>query len=50
MFEGQRNRRLWLEAAIVFAAWAVFGLLVANQSSMLSALGGRQMPWFEPSL
>jgi sensor histidine kinase YesM len=41
----QRNRRLWTETAIIFAAWAVFGLLVANQSSMLSALGGRQMPW-----
>jgi len=34
-----------METAIIFAAWAVFGLLVANQSSMLSALGGRQMPW-----
>jgi len=41
----QRNRRLWLEAAIIFAAWTVFGLLVANQSSMLSSLGGRPMPW-----
>ena len=40
-----RNRRFWLETAIIFAAWAVFGLLVANQSSMLSALGGRPMPW-----
>jgi len=41
----QRHRRLWLEAAIIFAAWAVFGLLVANQSVIQSALGGRQMPW-----
>jgi two-component system LytT family sensor kinase len=41
----QRNRRLWLETAIIFAAWAVFGLLVANQSTMLSSLGGRPMPW-----
>jgi len=41
----QRNRRLWMETAIIFAAWAVFGLLVANQSSMLATLGGRQMPW-----
>ena len=40
-----RNRRFWLETAIIFAAWAVFGLLVANQSTMLSALGGRPMPW-----
>src|SRR6187431_2655469 len=40
----QRNRRLWLETAIIFAAWAVFGLLLANQSYIQSALGGRQMP------
>ena len=45
MIAEQRNRRFWTETAIIFAAWAVFGLLVANQSSMLSALGGRQMPW-----
>src|SRR6185503_9299874 len=45
MVAEQRNRRFWLETAIIFAAWAVFGLLVANQSSMLSTLGGRQMPW-----
>jgi two-component sensor histidine kinase len=45
MVADQRNRRLWLETALIFAAWTVFGLLVANQSSMLSALGGRQMPW-----
>jgi two-component system LytT family sensor kinase len=45
MVEEQRDRRFWLETAIIFAAWAVFGLLVANQSSMLSTLGGRQMPW-----
>jgi two-component system, LytTR family, sensor kinase len=40
-----RNRRLWLETALIVAAWTVFGLLVANQSTMLSALGGRPMPW-----
>src|SRR5688572_2424169 len=40
----QRNRRLWLETAIIFAAWAVFGLLLANQSYIQAALGGRQMP------
>lgn len=34
-----------METAIIFAAWAVFGLLVANQSNMLAALGGRDMPW-----
>src|SRR5262245_13031436 len=46
MVAEQRNRRLWLEAALIFAAWAVFGLLLANQSFMQSALGGRQMPVF----
>jgi sensor histidine kinase YesM len=45
MVEEQRNRRLWLETAIVFAAWAVFGLLLANQSYIQSAQRGRQMPW-----
>src|SRR6188768_1511677 len=45
MVAEQRNRRLWLETAIIFAAWAVFGLLLANQSVIQSALGGRQMPW-----
>lgn len=39
-----RSRRFWMETAIIFAAWAVFGLLVANQSFTLSAMGGRQMP------
>src|SRR6185503_10934653 len=45
MVEEQRNRRLWLEAALIFAALAIFGLLLANQSVIQSALGGRQMPW-----
>ncbi len=39
-----QSRRIWLETAIIFAAWAVFGLLLANQSYIQSALGGRQMP------
>jgi two-component sensor histidine kinase len=39
-----RHRRLWLETAIIFAAWMVFGLLLANQSYIQSALGGRPMP------
>jgi two-component sensor histidine kinase len=33
-----------LEAALIFAAWTVFGLLLANQSYIQSVLGGRQMP------
>ena len=41
----QRNRRLWMETALIFAAWAVFGLLVASQSNILAAMGGRDMPW-----
>src|SRR5262245_33485488 len=41
-----RNRRAWLETALIFAAWAVFALLVANQSYIQTALGGRQMPLF----
>jgi LytS/YehU family sensor histidine kinase len=42
----QGSRRFWLETAIIFVAWAVFGLLVANQSYTLTALAGRQMPLF----
>jgi two-component system, LytTR family, sensor kinase len=42
----QRNRRLWLEPAIIFAAWTIFALLRANQSYIQSAMGpGRPMPW-----
>ena len=44
MVAEQRHRRLWLETAIIFAAWTVFGLLLANQSYIQAALGGRQMP------
>jgi hypothetical protein len=34
MAEEQRNRQLWLEAALIFAAWTVFGLILANQFYM----------------
>src|SRR6185369_16135550 len=45
MVAEQRTRR-WLETALIFAAWTVFGLLMANQTFMLAQLGGRQAPWF----
>jgi len=41
----QRHRRFLIETATIVAAWAVFGLLVAYQSTKLSELGGRDMPW-----
>jgi two-component sensor histidine kinase len=44
MVAEQQNRRRWLETILIFAAWTVFGLLLANQSYMQSAIGGRQMP------
>jgi two-component system LytT family sensor kinase len=44
MVTEQRNRRLWMETALIFAAWTIFGLLLANQSYIQSLLGGRQMP------
>ena len=31
MVEDQRNRQPWLETAIIFAAWSVFGLITASQ-------------------
>jgi two-component system LytT family sensor kinase len=45
MVADPRNRRFWLETALIFAAWAVFGLLLANQSYIQTLLRGRQMPW-----
>ena len=44
MIDEPRNRRLWVEPAIIFAAWAVFGMLLAHQSYIQAAIGGRQMP------
>ena len=40
----QRNR-LWLETALIFAAWTVFGLLLANQGYIQSQLRGQPVPW-----
>ena len=45
MIAEQRNRRVWLETALIFAAWAVFGLLLAYQNIVQTGLRGRQMPW-----
>ena len=45
MPEEQRNRQLWLEAALIFAAWTVFGLLMANQFYMQAELSGRPTSW-----
>ena len=45
MAEEQRDRRVWLEAALIFAGWTVFGLLLANQFHMQAELRGRPMPW-----
>jgi two-component system LytT family sensor kinase len=40
----RRTRRILLETGLVFAAWTIFGLLLANQSYVQSALAGRRMP------
>jgi two-component system, LytTR family, sensor kinase len=45
MVAEQRSSRFWLETALIFAAWTVFGLLLANQSYIQTLLRGRQMPW-----
>ena len=45
MVEEQRNRQLWLETALIFAAWTVFGLITANQNYVEFELHGRPMPW-----
>ena len=40
-----RHRRFWLETAIIFAAWTVFGLILATQIYMQGTLSGRQPGW-----
>jgi two-component system, LytTR family, sensor kinase len=44
MGEEPGNRQLWLEAAFIFAAWTVFGLISANQLYMQSELRGLAVP------
>jgi len=41
----QRKHQLWLETALIFAAWTVFGLITANQFYMQFELHGQPMPW-----
>jgi two-component system, LytTR family, sensor kinase len=45
MAEEQQDRQLWLETALIFAAWTVFGLITANQIYMQSELRSDPMPW-----
>ena len=45
MAEEPRNRRFWLETALIFAAWTVFGLISSNQYYTQSELIGRPEPW-----
>ena len=45
MAEEQRNRRFWPEAALVLAAWAVFGLISSNQYYTQAELTGRPESW-----
>ena len=47
MVDEQRNRQFWLEAALIFAGWTVFGLLMANQFHMQAELRGRPVSWAE---
>ncbi|HYR06634.1 MAG TPA: histidine kinase [Longimicrobium sp.] len=45
MVEEQRNRQLWMETALIFAAWTVFGLISANQVYVQFELIERPIPW-----
>jgi two-component system, LytTR family, sensor kinase len=45
MDEEQRNRQPWLETALIFGAWTVFGLILANQFYMQSELRGVPVSW-----
>ncbi len=41
----QQNRRYVLEAVIIFAAWTVFGLILASQVYITATMGGRTVPF-----
>jgi two-component system LytT family sensor kinase len=45
MVDEQQIRQPWLETALVFAAWTVFGLIMANQFYMQLELSGRPASW-----
>jgi two-component system, LytTR family, sensor kinase len=45
MVDEQRNHQFWLETALIFAAWTVFGLVLANQFYMQSELRGQPVSW-----
>ncbi|MHB1327182.1 MAG: sensor histidine kinase [Gemmatimonadales bacterium] len=45
MAEEQQNRRFWSETALIFGAWTVFGLILANQFYMQSELRGQPVSW-----
>lgn len=45
MVDEQQKQRPWLETALVFAAWTVFGLIMANQFYMQLELMGRPASW-----
>lgn len=45
MAEEQRGSRLWREAVLIFAAWTVFGLILANQFYMHAQVRGHSVPW-----
>ncbi|HEU4559371.1 MAG TPA: histidine kinase [Longimicrobium sp.] len=45
MVEEPRDRQLWMEAALIFAAWTVFGLITANQVYVQFELIGRPLSW-----
>jgi two-component system, LytTR family, sensor kinase len=50
--EEQRNQ-LWLETAVILAAWTLFGLLMTNQFYLQSSMRGDAMTWgrvLKPSL
>jgi two-component sensor histidine kinase len=45
MVAGHWQRQRWRETALIFAAWTVFGLVLANQSYIGAELSGRPASW-----
>ena len=45
MVAEQGHRQRWLGTAIIFAAWTVYGLLLASQLYMQAELRGQPVRW-----
>jgi two-component system, LytTR family, sensor kinase len=47
MADEERRRQFWLEVALIFVVWTIFGLILTNQIAMQSQLRGTPVTWVE---